>query len=216
MLSKGAQALSNAEILAVLLRTGTASETAVQLGQRLLLYGIERGDANSNGLRFLATSSVSDLLAIKGLGPAKVAQLKAAIELGRRISAVCASRAVVGCPADVGALMMEEMRFLDQEQFRVVFLNTKNHVLGVTTVSVGGLNSSPAHPREIFKEAIRRSAAAIVLVHNHPSGDPTPSRDDIEVTRRLVSSGKLLGIEVLDHLIIGEGRYVSFRESNIS
>ncbi|MCL6614990.1 MAG: DNA repair protein RadC, partial [Firmicutes bacterium] len=115
----------------------------------------------------------------------------------------------------VSGLVMEEMRFLDREQFRIILLDAKNHVLGIRVVSVGSLSSSIVHPREIFKEAIARSSAAIILVHNHPSGDPTPSHEDIEVTRRLVEAGRLLGIEVLDHVVVGDNRYVSFKEKGI-
>lgn len=214
----GAQALSNAELVAILLRTGLHGVSAVDVANRLLQLGREDvGDGNRSepGLRFLVTSALDELVRVPGVGRAKAVQLKAAIELGRRIATSTASRTVVRSPRDVSTLVMEEMRFLDREQFRIVLLDAKNHVLGVRTVSVGSLSSSIVHPREIFKEAIARSSAAIILVHNHPSGDPTPSREDVEVTRRLVEAGRLLGIEVLDHVVVGDNQYVSFKEKGI-
>ncbi|WP_258360963.1 RadC family protein [Moorella sulfitireducens] len=207
LLSSGPQALSNAELLAILIRTGTRTETAIDVAQRLL--------SRPEGLQYLAAASLEELQKEKGIGLAKAAELKAALELGRRLAAFNLSRAAIKNPWDVAGLLMEEMRYLDRENFRTISLNTKNQVIGIDSVSVGSLNSSPAHPREVFKDPIRRSAAAIILVHNHPSGDPTPSQDDLAVTRRLVEAGQILGIEVLDHLIIGDGRFTSFKERNL-
>jgi DNA repair protein RadC len=161
------------------------------------------------------TLTLEQLERVPGVGLAKAVQLKAAVELGRRVATSQSARTSVRSPRDVSTLVMEEMRFLDREQFRIVLLDAKNHVLGVRVVSVGSLSSSIVHPREIFKEAIARSSAAIILVHNHPSGDPTPSREDVEVTRRLVEAGRLLGIEVLDHVVVGDNKYVSFKEKGI-
>lgn len=215
----GAGALSCAELVAILLRTGTSGASALDVAHRVLALGKEEGTARSGaeqfGLRFLVTSTLDDLRRVSGVGPAKAAQLKAAVELGRRIATATATRAVVRSPQDISSLVMEEMRYLDREQFRIVLLDAKNHVLGVRIVSVGSLSSSIVHPREIFKEAIARSSAAIILVHNHPSGDPTPSQEDVEVTRRLVEAGRLLGIEVLDHVVVGDNRFVSFKEKGI-
>jgi len=206
----GPGALSNAELVAILLRTGSHGTNALDVAHRVLALGRDDGP-----LRHLATAPLEELTRVPGVGPAKAVQLKAAVELGRRITAEAAARESVRSPRDVSALVMEEMRHLDREQFRIVLLDTKNHVLGVRTVSVGSLSSSIVHPREIFKEAITRSSAAIILVHNHPSGDPTPSREDVEVTRRLVEAGRLLGIEVLDHVVVGDNRFVSFKEKGI-
>lgn len=204
----GPEALSNREMLAILLRTGVKGENVLDLAERLL--------ADSGGLAGLARLSVHELSQLHGLGQAKAAGLKAALELGKRLaSADPASRPVVNSPQDIAHLVMEEMRHLDREHFRVVTLNTKNHVLGISPISVGSLNSSLVHPRECFKEAIRRNSNAIILVHNHPSGDPTPSREDIEVTKRLADGGKILGIEVLDHVVIGDNRYISLKERGI-
>jgi len=219
LLRLGAAALSSAELVAILLRTGTPGASALDVAHRILALG-EEAEAGSRtrepGVRFLATCTLEELSRVAGVGPAKAAQVLAAVELGRRIATAVAARPVVRSPQDVSSLVMEEMRYLDREQFRIVLLDAKNHVLGVRTVSVGSLSSSIVHPREIFKDAIARSSAAIVLVHNHPSGDPTPSQEDVEVTRRLVEAGRLLGIEVLDHVVVGDNRYVSFKEKGIS
>ncbi|MDN5347267.1 MAG: repair protein RadC [Clostridia bacterium] len=203
----GAQALSDGELLALLIRTGTKKETALDLARKLL--------SSPQGLRFIAEASLEELKKQKGIGLAKACQLKAAIELGRRLAAYMQERISVRSPRDVVNLLIDEMRFLDREHFRTVSLNTKNQVLAINTVSVGSLNSSIVHPREVFKDPIRHSAAAVVLVHNHPSGDPEPSQEDLMVTRRLAEAGKILGIEVLDHLVLGDGRYVSFKERNL-
>jgi DNA repair protein RadC len=207
LLAAGPQALSNAELLAILIRTGTRMETAIDVARRVL--------SRPEGLQYLAQASLEELQKEKGIGLAKAAELKAALELGRRLAAFTLTRTIIKNPWDVASLLMDEMRFLDRENFRTVSLNTKNQVLGVDSVSVGSLNSSQAHPREVFKDPIRRSAAAIILAHNHPSGDPTPSQEDIAVSRRLVEAGRILGIEVLDHLIIGDGRFTSFKERNL-
>ncbi|WP_153726518.1 RadC family protein [Heliorestis convoluta] len=204
MVQAGPQGLSNGELLAILLRTGTRQETAVDLAHRIL---------HSGGLRFLAEASIDDLSTIKGLGLAKSAQIKSAVELGRRIAASTPeTKTIIRSPEDVSRLVMEEMRFLDKEVFRALALNTKNHVLSIEDISVGSLSSAIVHPRELFKALIRKSAAAVVLLHNHPSGDPTPSREDREITRRIVEGGRILGIEVLDHIIIGDNRYASLKE----
>lgn len=207
----GAQVLSDAELLALLIRTGTPAESALVLAQRIL-----KGDGAKSGLAFVADSSIEELSRIKGIGLAKSVQIKAAVELGRRISSYTGQNpTVINTPVDVKNLLMEEMRFLEKEHFKVILLNIKNHVISVEDISVGSLNSSIVHPREVFKPAIRRSSASMILVHNHPSGDPTPSREDIEITRRLIEAGKILGIEVVDHVIIGNGIYISLREKGI-
>lgn len=207
MLAVGAQALSNAELLAILLRTGTPQETALEMAQRLL--------SQPGGLRYLAEASLEELKEQRGIGLAKAAQIKAAIELGRRLSVYIANRPVIQHPGDVASLLMDEMRYLDREHFRTICLNTKNRVLAIDNVAVGSLNASLVHPREVFKGPVKRSAAAIILVHNHPSGDPSPSLEDIQVTRRLVEAGRLLGIEVLDHLILGDGFFISMKEKGL-
>lgn len=208
LLALGAEKVSNAELLAVILRTGTYRDTALDLAQMVL--------SRAGKLRELPYLAVEELMEIKGIGPAKAVQLKAALELGRRM--VVASRGYnvdITSPEDVFNYMMEEMRYLEQEEFRIILLNIKNKVLGVETVFRGGLNSSIVHPREIFRLALRRSAASLILLHNHPSGDPTPSAEDISVTRRLVEAGEIMGVNILDHIIMGEGRFLSFREKGL-
>lgn len=215
LLASGPGALSNAELLAILLRTGhhSTGQTALDLAQKILLLA---GGEQGAGLREFSNLSVEELCKVKGVGMAKAVQVLAALELGRRIAREEVVRPLVRQPADVAGLLLAEMRDLEVEEFRVVLLNTKHYVLAVDRVSVGGLDSSSAHPREIFKRAIRRSAAAMILVHNHPSGDPEPSPEDVQVTRRLAEAGRILGIEVLDHIVVGDGRYVSFRERGIT
>lgn len=204
----GPESLSNVEVLAIILRTGLKGENVLQLADRIL--------SEKGGLSGLAKLSVHEMTQIYGMGKAKASELKAALELGRRsVSTNPATRPVINSPQDVAHLVMEEMRNLDREHFRVITLSTKNHVLGISPVSIGSLNSSLVHPRECFKEAIRRSSNAIIILHNHPSGDPTPSREDLEVTKRLAEGGSILGIEVLDHVIIGDNRYTSLKERGI-
>ncbi|MGJ7920552.1 RadC family protein [Neobacillus sp. LXY-4] len=201
----GPTSLSNHELLAIMLRTGTKNESVLQLSNRLLTH--------FEGLRLLKDATLEEITAIKGIGSAKAIQILAAVEIGRRIAnLVHEDRYVIRSPEDGAKLMMNEMRFLTQEHFVCLYLNTKNQVLHKQTVFIGSLNASIVHPREVFKEALRRSAASIIAVHNHPSGDPAPSREDIEVTKRLAECGKIIGIDLLDHLIIGENKYVSLKE----
>ena len=204
----GEGALSMAELLAIILGTGVGGESALALATRLISrYG---------GLPGLARASFTELRAEKGLGPAKTAQLKAALELGRRmLLAAPEDRFVVRSPADVAQLLMAEMGHLEQEHFRVLYLDTRNRLLDSETVYVGSLNASHIRVSEVFREAVKRNCASIIVVHNHPSGDPTPSPEDVEVTRQLVAAGNLLDIEVLDHLIIGQQRFVSLRERGL-
>ena len=204
----GPQALSQAELLAILLRTGVPGENAVQVGQRLL--------QTFGGLSGLHRASVDELCAQHGLKEAKATQIKAAIELGRRMMLEAPDeKPAIHSPADAAALVQYEMSALEQEELRVLLLDTRNRVQDIVTVYRGSLNSSQVRVGELFRAAIRRNAAAIIVVHNHPSGDPAPSPDDIAVTRAIVQSGKLLDVEVLDHLVIGHGRYVSLKERGL-
>ncbi|HZG87052.1 RadC family protein [Paenibacillus sp.] len=205
MLRIGASALSNAELLAILLRTGTKRESAVTLAHRLL--------REAGGLRGLADRSVEQLCEQRGVGSAKALQLLAALELGKRVArADLEASPAIRSPQDVAALVREDLRYLQQEHFVVLFLNTKNRVVGRETLSVGSLNATIVHPREVYRAAIKRSAASIICVHNHPSGDPTPSPEDIQLTHRLSEAGHIIGIELLDHVIIGDRSYVSLKE----
>ena len=204
----GPQSLSNAELIAILLRVGVQGENAVQVGQRLLqIFG---------GLTGLHRASYAEVQSQHGIGPAKAAQVKAAIELGRRLTLESPEeRATINSPADAAALVQYEMSALEQEELRVVLLDTRNHVIKIETVYRGSLNSSQIRVGELFKSAIRLNAAAIIVVHNHPSGDPNPSPDDVAVTRAITQAGKLLDIEVLDHLVIGNPGFVSMKERGL-
>lgn len=209
LFAMGAEGLSDSELLAILCRTGNRSETALQLAQRLLVAGQAMGDGP---LVFLREAPAAELAAIPGIGTVRAAQIKAALELGRRCHGLREQGPVIASPQDAAALLLPLMQHLDREHFRVVMLNSQNRVLGIELVSIGGLRECMAHPREVFKAPIRRSANAVILAHNHPSGDPTPSPEDEALTRRLVQAGHLLGIEVLDHLVIGAAQCVSLRE----
>ncbi|WP_272501217.1 RadC family protein [Rossellomorea vietnamensis] len=205
MIQSGAASLSNQELLAILLRTGTKSESVLQLSNRLL--------NQFDGLNLLKDASLEEITKTKGIGLAKAVQIMAAVEFGRRISNLTFDdRYSIRSPEDGANYVMNDMRFLAQEHFVCLYLNTKNQVLHKQTIFIGSLNASIVHPREVFKEAFRRSAASIICIHNHPSGDPTPSREDIEVTKRLVECGRIIGIDILDHLIIGEKKFISLKE----
>ncbi len=214
LVEKGPESLSTTELLAIVIGSGTDRENALELAGRLLEKAcLETGsDVSSSAcLRYLLNASLEEMVAVRGIGKAKAISIKASLELGKRLSS-SVPKVVIGSPGDVSDLVMERLRYLEKEHFQVVLLDTRNRVLGTELVSMGSLNASIVHPREVFKGAIRRAAAGVILVHNHPSGDPTPSPEDSEVTRRLVEAGNLLGIEVLDHIIVGDGRYVSMRE----
>lgn len=207
--SSGAAALSDAELLAIMLRVGVEGANVVQLAQQLL---IEHG-----GWPGLQRAAFEDIARRRGMGEAKTAQLKAALEIGRRLLlASPEQRAQIRSPGDAAQLMLIEMSHLDQEHLRVICLDTKNRVQKIQTVYIGSLNSSMVRIGELFKEPIRLNSAAIIVIHNHPSGDPTPSPEDVVVTRQIIEAGKLLDIEILDHLIIGAGRYTSMRERGLA
>jgi DNA repair protein RadC len=201
LLLHGAAALSDAELLAVI--TGVQ---CLETTQRLLIAG-----GGLRGLLMLSTTELQQLVA--GISVGRAAQLKAAIELGVRVArGDQAQRRQIKSPADVAELLLLEMSHLDQEQLRTVLLDTKNRIQAINTVYIGSLNTSMVRVGEVFKEAVRRNSAALIVVHNHPSGDATPSPEDILVTREIVQAGKLLDTDVLDHLIIGNGVWVSLRE----
>jgi DNA repair protein RadC len=204
----GPQVLSDAELLAILLRTGIPGENAVQVGQRLLKM--------LGGLRGVHQAPFLELCGQKGVGPAKAAQLKAAIEVGRRMTTLNPEeRSAIHCPADAAALVSYEMSLLVQEELRVFLLDTRNRVISIEMVYRGSLNSSQVRIAELFKNAIRSSAASIIIVHNHPSGDPTPSPEDVAITRAIVNAGKLLDIPLLDHIVIGRGIFVSLKDRGL-
>lgn len=204
----GPAALSTAELLAIILRTGVEGESVLALATRLL--------ARYGGLAGLAGADFADLCAEKGVGPAKAAQLKAALELGRRLLVASPQeRPEVKSPADAANLLLLEMGFLEQEHLKTILLDTRSRVIEIPTVCVGGLNMAAARMGDIFRGAIKAGASALILVHNHPSGDPTPSPEDIALTRQAVQAGELLGIEVLDHIVIGRQRFVSLKERGL-
>lgn len=204
----GAQALNQAELLAILLRVGVPGESAVQVGQRLL--------REFGGLAGLHRASIDELRAQHGLGIAKAAQIKAAIELGRRLSvAAPEERPVVNSPDDVAALVLYEMGALEHEELRVVLLDVRNRVQDVVTVYQGSTTSAQVRVGELFKAAVRRNTPAMIVIHNHPSGDPAPSPEDVALTRAIIQAGNLLDVNVLDHLVIGRGSYVSLKERGL-
>jgi DNA repair protein RadC len=204
----GPQVLTNAELIAILLRVGVKGENAVAVGQRLL--------KKFGGLTGLHRAPFSDLINEHGLKKAKASQIKAAIELGRRLTLESPEeRPTINSPADAAALVQYEMSALEQEHLRVMLLDRRNRVLETVEVYKGSVNSSQVRVGELFKEAVRKNASAIIVIHNHPSGDPTPSPDDVAVTRAIVQAGKLLDVEVLDHLVIGQGRWVSLKERGL-
>ncbi len=209
LLKYGVDSLSNSELLAILIRTGTREMSAIDLSHRLLALDHE-------GISFLAGSSLEELRLIRGIGDAKACQIIAAIELGKRIATKPKSNRInLSSPAEVAGLFLEEMRYYKKEFFKVLLLNTKNEIIMIEDVSVGNLNSAIVHPREVFSMAVRKSASSVILIHNHPSGNPEPSREDVALTKRLVSAGEIIGIEILDHLIIGDGVFISFKEKSI-
>jgi DNA repair protein RadC len=205
----GATALSTSELLAIIFRVGVNGENVLAVSNRLL--------AKYGGLNGLARAPFSDLQEEHGMGEAKVATLKAAFELGRRLAIASPDdRVQVRSPADAANLLMGEMSMLEQEHLRVVLLDTRNRVLSIPTIYMGSLNTSVIRVGEVFREAIRRNAAALIVAHNHPSGDPTPSPEDVSVTRNIIQAGQLLDIEVLDHVVIGQQRFVSLKERGLA
>ncbi|WAW14288.1 RadC family protein [Peptostreptococcus equinus] len=210
MMKLGIKSLSNSELLAILIRTGNKNDNAISLGTKII-KNCDKG----NSIRDLADVSIEELCNIVGIGNTKACIIKAAIELGIRVASYIPERYKITNPWDIYEFYMEKMRYNKKEIFKVILLNTKNEIIKDVDVSVGCLNSSIVHPREVFIEAIKHSANAIILMHNHPSGNPNPSKEDINITKRLFDSGRIIGIEVLDHIIIGEGTYVSLKEENI-
>ena len=207
MAVNGAAVLTDAELIAILLRTGTAEKSAIDIASEMTADG---------GLykRLAGITRLNELTNIKGLGQAKAATVLAALEIGRRIaSAKPLEKIHLSCPQDVADFLMPRLRYAAKEQFVVILLNNKNKVIGTEVVSEGSLSSSIVHPREVYAPAILHHAAAIMVAHNHPSGDPKPSTEDTEVTRMLARSGKVLGIPMIDHVIIGDGNYYSFLEN---
>ena len=205
----GVSSLSNTELVAILLGSGTREQSAVELASRLIA-------SDPSGILYIGNASPEELCSIEGVGPAKASVLIAAAELGKRMMTAPRKRRVsASSPDEVASLFMEEMRYLKKEYFKVLLLNVKNEIITSEDVSIGSLSSSEAHPREVFSGAVKRGAANVILVHNHPSGNPIPSEADRLLTDRLAEAGKILGIQVLDHIIIGDGVYVSMKSEGI-
>ncbi|MCM3720679.1 DNA repair protein RadC [Solibacillus isronensis] len=205
LIRQGARSLSNQELIAILLGTGTKSESVLTVANRVLI--------NFEKLHNLKHATLEEMTEIKGIGEAKAVLLLAAIELGRRLASKdLEERFTIRSPEDAATFLMQDMTSLQQEHFVCLFLNVKNQVLHKQTIFVGSLNASIVHPREIFREAVKRSAASIICSHNHPSGIPTPSPEDIDVTTRLYEAGKIVGVDLLDHVIIGDHQFISMKE----
>ena len=205
----GPRYLNNAELVAILMRTGIAGENAISLAMRIL--------TEFEGLAGLARAEYAELCDQRGLSDAKTCEIMAALELGRRIASLAPEeRAQISCPQDAANLVSAEMELLAQENLIVLLLNTRNQVIARRTIYIGTVNSSAVRPAEVLRPAVRMNAPSIIMVHNHPSGDPTPSPEDVAITRDLVAAGKLMGIELLDHLVIGQaGRFASLKEKGL-
>ncbi len=206
----GAGCLSNAELLAILLRTGTREESVLRIAEHVL------ATYKDVGIAAMTHASVTELAGIHGMGTAKAAAVLAAVEFGRRLSQKTAEKIeIIHGPEDVVRFAMPHFRYEQKEHFAVLLLNTKNHILAMQDISIGSLTASIVHPREVFQAAVRYAAASMILLHNHPSGDPSPSREDISVTQRLVKAGKIMDIPVLDHIILGDQNFVSMKEKGL-
>lgn len=204
-ISVGIESLSNRELLALLIHSGTAHRSAMELAEEVLAK-------DKSGIVYLREITVQELMSIRGIGPAKAVRIMAAVELGKRVALKPVYRTgKIENDEDVADLFMEDMRHEKREIFKVLLLDSRGGIISAETVSIGELNSTVVHPREVFSKAVKKSAAAMVLIHNHPSGDPSPSAEDCETTNRLVECGRLLGISVVDHLVIGDGKYTSMR-----
>jgi DNA repair protein RadC len=207
LLKYGPDALSNAELLAIILRTGSKKENVVNMCSRIL---------SEYNIKQLSQANVVKLTQMHGIGMAKATQIAAVFELARKLEGFTDEpKRKIKSPADVYSLLYPKMREQKREKLVALLLDTKNQIIREETISIGSLNANIVHPREVFKAALMESSASVILSHNHPSGDPTPSREDIAVTEKLVEGGKMLGIEVLDHVIIGDGRYVSLKDEGL-
>lgn len=221
LLAYGPTSLSNAELIALIIRTGTKENNSISLAQKLL----EKGNDNDNkgasrnleyfGLKFLANATLEEITEVKGIGKSKAAMILAAIELAKRISKSSVDLTKLNTTDKLPYMVMDDMRNLEKEHFKIAILNTKKELSYLETITVGSIDKTIVEPREVFSIAIKRNAHTLILLHNHPSGDPKPSIQDIEITKTLKEAGLLLNIPVIDHIIIGDGRYFSFLEEGI-
>ena len=209
LIQRGAASLSDTELLAILLRTGTSSVSVLHLAEEVL------AKYQDKGLVSIMNISPQEIASVHGVGLAKAATIVAAVELGRRLSAKAAQKLEkIEGPEDVARYASPLLRFEQKEHFLVMLLDVRNRVLAMPTISIGSLTASVAHPREIFREAIRYSAANMILIHNHPSGDPTPSKEDVQITKQMMKAGEIMGIPVLDHIIIAGDGFLSLKEAD--
>ena len=206
LLYAGAGGLSNSELLALIIRTGTGERSAIQLAEEVISY-------TSDNIGDLGMAEVRELTDISGIGEAKACSIVAAMELSKRLRSdrIANARSTLKDSGEVAEMLMEELAHEKREIFMAIYLNTKLQIEAKTVISIGNLDSAPVHPREVFGPAVRRGAAAVIVAHNHPSGDPTPSAQDIEVTERLVEASKIIGIRLIDHVVIGNGIFTSLR-----
>lgn len=210
LLTFGARYLSNTELLAILLHSGTRKKSVLDIAQEIL------STYKSEGLASVVNIPPNELIKIEGMGPAKIATIQAAIELGLRLAKQpAANKYIIKTPEDAANYAMPRLRYEKREHFAVLLLDTKNQVIAFPDISIGSLNASIVHPREVFRCAISHCSSSIILVHNHPSGDPSPSMEDINVTLRLVKSGQILDVEILDHIIIGDNKYTSLKQEGM-
>ncbi|MDW7726071.1 MAG: DNA repair protein RadC [Candidatus Methanoperedens sp.] len=205
LIKYGASSLSDSELLAIILRVGSMKENVITLSQRIL---------KEYNLKQLSRTNIKNLMKIHGIKEGKAAQIMACFEIARRLESFNDSeKPKISSPEDVYRRIYPGLREQKKESFIELCLDTKNHIIKEETISIGTLNANIVHPRDVFKTALEESAASIIVAHNHPSGDPTPSREDIEITKKLIEAGKIIGIEVLDHVIIGDGRHLSMKEA---
>lgn len=221
LLAYGPTSLSNAELIALIIRTGTKENNSISLAQKLLEKGNDNDTKGASrnleyfGLKFLANATLEEITEVKGIGKSKAAMILAAIELAKRISKSSVDLKKLNTTDKLPYMVMDDMRNLEKEHFKIAILNTKKELSYLETITVGSIDKTIVEPREVFSIAIKRNAHTLILLHNHPSGDPKPSIQDIEITKTLKEAGLLLNIPVIDHIIIGDGRYFSFLEEGI-
>ncbi len=207
----GENTLSNAELLAIIIKNGTKEESSITLAQKVLSLAKEKG-CKQNNLKFLQELSIEEFMKVRGIGKVKAIQLKAVCELAKRISRPMElSKIKIKKPQDIASLVMDELKTEKREMVKVIILNSQNMIINIQNISLGGTNSVNVTPKDIFVEAIKKGAPKIIIIHNHPSGDPTPSIQDCEFTEKVEQASKLLGIQLLDHIIIGDNRYTSIK-----